>query len=433
MQLPARIAHGDVVKARLLIQHPMESGYLQDLRGFLKPRNVIVWLTCDYGGQQVFKVEPSSGVAGNPLFEFFFRAVLALKDVVGELNVAQVRRIRELMVEFPQVRVAYLQAQPGITDATVRPLLRALQETAWALNLGETRLSSETVTWLCEEFLPASRVCYIYYDERLLTADEKSSMMDAVRHNRSEYEYEIPMDILKHIELMWYNPKVGLIQAKRSRVCPICCDAMGAGGRPARCPHCKAAWCGDCERRMHVVIMEDSHTVRLPDGNETTVRDSVRAVEKPCPFCNAPYPRRPEHAGSGVGSWLLDILDRSTDEREQRMLRMVNFPSLFEAGADAPRDSDAMRILKRVIIFLRSFPPALLGQQADERIMNALYDPSSAHRRFHVELAEAEAIVRAADAERLVRGTVDGVQRPSIRGVHSLTTSNREDNDYVVL
>jgi hypothetical protein len=75
MQLPARIAHGDVVKARLLIQHPMESGYLQDLRGFLKPRNVIVWLTCDYGGQQVFKVEPSSGVAGNPLFEFFFRAV----------------------------------------------------------------------------------------------------------------------------------------------------------------------------------------------------------------------------------------------------------------------------------------------------------------------------------------------------------------------
>jgi thiosulfate oxidation carrier complex protein SoxZ len=75
MQLPTRIAHGDVVKARLLIQHPMDSGYLQDLRGLLIPRNVIVWLTCDYAGQQVFKVEPSSGVAGNPLFEFFFRAV----------------------------------------------------------------------------------------------------------------------------------------------------------------------------------------------------------------------------------------------------------------------------------------------------------------------------------------------------------------------
>ena len=75
MQLPAGIAHGDVVKARLLIQHPMDSGYLQDLRGRLIARNVIVWLTCDYGGQQVFKVEPSSGIAGNPLFEFFFRAL----------------------------------------------------------------------------------------------------------------------------------------------------------------------------------------------------------------------------------------------------------------------------------------------------------------------------------------------------------------------
>ena len=365
-------------------------------------------------------------------------AVFALKDLVGEVNVAQVRRITELLVEFPQVRVAYLQAQPGITDDTVRPLLRALQETAWALNLGETRLSSETVTWLWEEFLPASRVCYIYYDERILTADEKSSMIAAVRHNRSEYEDDIPLDILKQIELMWYNPKVGLIQAKRSRLstvgdCPICCDAMGAGGRPARCPHCKAVWCGDCERRMHVVIMEDSHTVRLADGNDTTVMDIVRAVERPCAFCNAPYPRRPEHAGSSVGSWLLDILDRSTDEREQRMMRMVNFPSLFEAGADAPQDSDAMRILKRATVFMRSFPPALLRQHADELILDALYDPTSAHRRFHVELAEAEAIVSAADAERLVRGTVDGVQHPSIRGVHSLTTSNREDNDYVVL
>jgi thiosulfate oxidation carrier complex protein SoxZ len=74
LQLPARIERGDVIKARLLIQHPMDSGYLQNLLGQLIPRNVIVWLTCDYDGQQVFKVEPSSGMAGNPLFEFYFRA-----------------------------------------------------------------------------------------------------------------------------------------------------------------------------------------------------------------------------------------------------------------------------------------------------------------------------------------------------------------------
>ena len=71
--LPDSMAPGDVVKARLLVQHPMHTGYLQDLQGRLIPRNVIVQLSCEYGGREVFKVEPSSGVAGNPLFEFFFR------------------------------------------------------------------------------------------------------------------------------------------------------------------------------------------------------------------------------------------------------------------------------------------------------------------------------------------------------------------------
>lgn len=74
LQLPNRVAHGEVVKARLLVAHPMETGYLQDLSGKTIPRNVIRELTCDYGGRQVFRVEPSSGISGNPLFEFFFRA-----------------------------------------------------------------------------------------------------------------------------------------------------------------------------------------------------------------------------------------------------------------------------------------------------------------------------------------------------------------------
>lgn len=72
--LPNRVAHGDIVKARLLVAHPMETGYLQDLGGKTIARNVIRELTCEYGGRQVFKVEPSSGISGNPLFEFFFRA-----------------------------------------------------------------------------------------------------------------------------------------------------------------------------------------------------------------------------------------------------------------------------------------------------------------------------------------------------------------------
>ena len=74
MQWPERIAAGDVVKVRLLVQHPMDTGYLQDLLGKLVPRNVITLLTCTLGSQEVFRVEPSSGIAANPLFEFFVRA-----------------------------------------------------------------------------------------------------------------------------------------------------------------------------------------------------------------------------------------------------------------------------------------------------------------------------------------------------------------------
>ncbi len=73
VQWPERIAAGDVVKVRLLIQHPMDTGYLQDLNGKLVPRNVIRQLTCTLGNQEVLRVEPSSGIAANPYFEFYLR------------------------------------------------------------------------------------------------------------------------------------------------------------------------------------------------------------------------------------------------------------------------------------------------------------------------------------------------------------------------
>ena len=74
MQWPERIAAGDVVKVRLLVQHPMDTGYLQDLLGKMVARNVIRLLTCKLGAREVLRVEPSSGIAANPLFEFFVHA-----------------------------------------------------------------------------------------------------------------------------------------------------------------------------------------------------------------------------------------------------------------------------------------------------------------------------------------------------------------------
>lgn len=74
LQWPVLIHAGDVVKVRLLVQHPMHTGYQQDMQGRLIARNVLVWLTCTLGEQQVFRVQPSSGIAANPYFEFFVRA-----------------------------------------------------------------------------------------------------------------------------------------------------------------------------------------------------------------------------------------------------------------------------------------------------------------------------------------------------------------------
>ena len=73
--LPERVAVGDVIKVRLLIQHAMETGYRQDVEGRVIPRNVIQWVRCELGGVEVFRAETSSGISANPYFEFPLRVV----------------------------------------------------------------------------------------------------------------------------------------------------------------------------------------------------------------------------------------------------------------------------------------------------------------------------------------------------------------------
>ena len=41
LQVPNRIVEGDVIKLRLLVQHPMDSGFLRDLEGVLVKRNAV--------------------------------------------------------------------------------------------------------------------------------------------------------------------------------------------------------------------------------------------------------------------------------------------------------------------------------------------------------------------------------------------------------
>ena len=75
IELPRIIRRGDLVEVRVIIQHPMETGFRVDAWGKRVPRNAIHSLTCRYNGVEVFRATLGTGIAANPYLRFFTRAV----------------------------------------------------------------------------------------------------------------------------------------------------------------------------------------------------------------------------------------------------------------------------------------------------------------------------------------------------------------------
>ena len=65
---------GDSIEVRIVIQHPMETGFRYDSLGRQTPRNVIYSFECRYGGVEVFRAAMGAGIAANPYLRFFLRA-----------------------------------------------------------------------------------------------------------------------------------------------------------------------------------------------------------------------------------------------------------------------------------------------------------------------------------------------------------------------
>jgi sulfur-oxidizing protein SoxZ len=90
LSMASTAAKGEVLPLRLVIQHPMETGFRVGADGRAFARNVIRLVTCRYAGADVFRAELGSGVSANPYFEFFLRAetsgdvVCAWQDDAGE-------------------------------------------------------------------------------------------------------------------------------------------------------------------------------------------------------------------------------------------------------------------------------------------------------------------------------------------------------------
>jgi sulfur-oxidizing protein SoxZ len=74
INVPATVPRGKPFEVRILIRHPMETGYRTDVGGRPIPRNVLSTLVCRYNGETVLSARLGPGIAANPYLRFFVMA-----------------------------------------------------------------------------------------------------------------------------------------------------------------------------------------------------------------------------------------------------------------------------------------------------------------------------------------------------------------------
>ncbi len=90
VQVPPSVKRGEPFEVRVLVQHPMETGFRRDLDGQSIPINIVERMSATYGGRQVFSAEFGSGMSANPYVSFYVVAwesgeiVLEWSDDRGE-------------------------------------------------------------------------------------------------------------------------------------------------------------------------------------------------------------------------------------------------------------------------------------------------------------------------------------------------------------
>lgn len=75
LNVPETATRDEIVQIKILVNHPMETGFRTGRDGALIPRDIIHALRCDYAGATVFEAELFPAVAANPFFAFYLRAV----------------------------------------------------------------------------------------------------------------------------------------------------------------------------------------------------------------------------------------------------------------------------------------------------------------------------------------------------------------------
>lgn len=75
-----------IVKAKMLIKHPMESGMRKDKEGKLIPIHHLKEIKVDYKGVVVFQAEIGTGVSKDPFVAFSFKGTKGEKFSVSAVD-----------------------------------------------------------------------------------------------------------------------------------------------------------------------------------------------------------------------------------------------------------------------------------------------------------------------------------------------------------
>jgi sulfur-oxidizing protein SoxZ len=64
---------GETTEVQVLIQHPMDSGFVKDAKGELIPPHFIQQLTFEHAGKNVFSADWGGAVSKDPYVKFAFK------------------------------------------------------------------------------------------------------------------------------------------------------------------------------------------------------------------------------------------------------------------------------------------------------------------------------------------------------------------------
>jgi sulfur-oxidizing protein SoxZ len=70
-----RAKRGQVIEIRAMIMHPMENGFNIDSQGTTIPVHIITDFVCLYLEVEVVRVKLEPGLAANPYFSFYLKAL----------------------------------------------------------------------------------------------------------------------------------------------------------------------------------------------------------------------------------------------------------------------------------------------------------------------------------------------------------------------